>query len=356
MKTFGVELSLIPADGSIYVGSAGMKTAHKLSNILKKEFNKFDKKFNKTNNIWGQPFALTSKIDTFRSPIDGNEESRQWHIELINLNRTHFIKRYSSGPSLESENEAEYLRGIFEICQKFGLTTKIQPKLDKKKNQLIYHPTGGFHIHLGMDLFPAGKNFLSLLDRFNKNLWTDYCNRPYIKWLFDEWFDNHNSMIGVNHSDLVEIENGNLDHLDLQTCKFAINPRYQHNGKPLYPTFEFRFFDSPSTVSEFFENIDFIDKWTEYHIGLIEANVSPLAFILDDKRLESFSDLDKTWTEISLFLETLKLKPEIYKPRFDTNYSNRVKVGLFSDYIKPVPRVTLNCKYVVGVEIGPESS
>ncbi len=316
MRTYGIELSFIPRKGKLkeYLGKAGLIEATRIANRFNREMNRVDKLWLKTNKQYHIPFVLTAKPDTFRGGRGDN--TRSYHIELNNR-----AGDYIYEGQWREANFTSYLKEIFKIGKTLGLTTKFVR--DNK-----FWPTGGFHIHLGMNLFKDDGDFLMKLDRFNKSIWCDYCNRPYIKYLFDEFFDHHNSYIGVNHQDLQDLESDNVNLFDLQSGKYAIQPRWQGCAKKTMPTFEFRFFDSPRNIKELIQNLEFVNKWVGFHRGLINEGKTT-EFNLTKRKLDGFTKLRDTWKEIAEFLTLLGLKPENYRGRFDTNYKNRVKLGLF---------------------------
>ncbi len=316
LQTYGIELSFIPRKGKLkeYSGKSGAKTALKMASRFNTAMNRMDKIWSKKNGIDYLPFILTAKADTFRG--GGNGLPSSLHIELNNRADGLIYEGAWGGKWFKS-----YLKEVFQVGKSLGLTTKFT-----RGNK--YWPTGGFHVHLGMNLFADDGQFLEKLNRFNQSIWTDYCNRPYIKWLFDEFFDHHNSYIGANHFDLEQIESGNCDLMDLQPAKYAIQPRWQSSLKKIMPTMEFRFFDSPANPKELVENLDFISAWVSFHINRVnEGRITE--FSLTKEKLNGFTKLRKTWKEIAEFLTLLGLNPENYRKRFDTNYRNRVKMGLF---------------------------
>jgi len=317
LLTYGIELSFIPRKGKLkeYSGKSGAIEAIRVADRFNKAMNRMDKIWVKKNDKDYLPFILTAKADTFRGAGDEKLPS-SLHIELNN--RADGLI-YEGG--WNRQEFTSYLKEVFKMGKSLGLTTKFV-----KNNK--YWPTGGFHVHLGMNLFKDDGRFLAKLDLFNQNIWTDYCNRPYIKWMFDEFFDNHNSYIGVNHFDLEQLESYNVNLMDLQSSKYALQPRWQSSLKRIMPTIEFRFFDSPANPKELVENLEFVSAWTGYHVNRVNEGKTT-EFNLTKEKLNGFKKLKNTWREISEFLTLLGLKPENYRKRFDTNYKNRVKLGLF---------------------------
>lgn len=219
----------------------------------------------------------------------------------------------------------------FDLLIKEAAKLKLYPRIIKKRNnKIIYYPTGGGHIHVGANLFYNNESFYKKMDIFQKNLYLDMANRPYIKWLFSEWFDNHNSSIFIDRfllERMVKKNNPNKAYSYFFHRHCIIN-RIQYCGKPILPTYEFRFFDAVRTGKQLFENIEFLYKWINYHVQKVEKNEKTVEFNLNLNKFHQFKNLKFAWSEISKFLRLIGIKNvKPYKLRFDENYKLRMKYG-----------------------------
>lgn len=210
---------------------------------------------------------------------------------------------------------------LYNIADQLDLTARI---IKNTKDKKIYYPTGGGHIHIGTDFIrdrgALPENFLIYLNNWQTNMYTDYANRPYIKWLFAEWFDDLNSQV----YDYEYIKKKADPVMVLTRERLCIRPRFSmiKNLLPL-PTYEFRFFDAQRTSADVRLDVNFLEKWITY----IPARKGTIKLKITQKYFKKLKNLRFAWGEISAFLTEIGLDPKAYRAKFDENYTLRMKYG-----------------------------
>lgn len=298
MKSFGLELT--------FIGKNGESFSFSEANKIFKKFAKELKPLNKESEKFGTYFYV--KVDNFRISNWETPKGNKYILEVNNCPmRTIYYTDF-----MESEHIKKFIKEIFKIADKLGLAGKVYKR---EKNTLIEYPNGGGHIHVGMDLFPNDYNFLTKLCKFQENLYIDFANRPYIRWMFCQWFDNHNTKKALLGDRKAVLSFSQLNH--------TIYPRFQNIGKTMYPTYEFRFFNAISDVDELVLQVKFLNKWIEY----LKNQQESIPVILHINDLTRFKNLRQSWKEISEFLKLINLNPKDYRRFFEENYKPRMRWG-----------------------------
>jgi len=261
---------------------------------------------------------LHVKVDPFRSGDDG--EYNAWIIEVTNGD---FPTRSFQW---RSKRFVALIQRVFNEARKLGLYPRI-------RRRGVHHPSGGLHKHVGIsDLFPNDHLFLSRLARFENNLYTDLANRPYIRWLFAEWFDSGtNSAATFTESDYKGCTMKELGKLAYSygRTQSSIAARYSYRYKPAYPTYEFRFFDSVDSAKEIARNVRFLEAWVAHHVNKATNEVD-VPFTLTLPQFKALKEEKHAWEIISTFLRELGLDPENFRKPFEENYVLRMQHGEMS--------------------------
>ena len=257
---------------------------------------------------------LLVKVDPFRSD---DKEYVAWIIEVTNGS---FPTRSFSW---RSKKFVSLIQRVFIEARKLRLYPRI-------RRRGVHHPSGGLHKHVGIaDLFPNDEFFLSRLARFEKNLYTDMANRPYIRWLFSEWFDRDtNSTATFTEGDYRTNSMKDLAERAYEVGRMSssIAARYSYRFKPAYPTYEFRFFDAVDSAKEIARNVRFLEAWVTHHVCKATDGVD-VKFTLDHKQFRALKNEDHAWLVISTFLRELGLNPDDFRKPFEENYILRMRHG-----------------------------
>lgn len=202
---------------------------------------------------------LWPKAERFRRTSAGNvqaalgvdnREWEAWIVEVVNLENP------TDSAHWKDKRFVRLMQRAFDVAKSMGLLPRI-------RRRGVHVPTGGGHIHHGItDLFSDDTQFTVKLAAFEKALFVEYANRPYIRWLFSEWFDvAHNSRVSLN---LGQIENADTQYAYLVGLySSGINRRFSCDQKLPYFTFEHRYFDMPPNARQLALQMRFLIAWIE---------------------------------------------------------------------------------------------
>lgn len=318
-NTFSAELTFIPNRSPYHFkGKNGMKKAAEICNKINETLVS-DYKYAKVD-----PFYIYDNVGQLL-----NEDNWSFCIEIVPLNEKGF----------DDLDEIIYFNKRSSMAVQW--TNELIAKL-KKDYKLITHkvvnnkhyPTGGGHIHYSItNLFDNNINFLSKLDKFQRLLYIDLYNRPYIPWLFRQWFDNNNAIITqpiskesqefFSQKCLVD------DIINTGLNGNCIVPRFQSALKTSYTTYEFRFFDMVKNGEELHDNVKFIDVWLKSLRSQAEMGVDicPELVTLTDGKFKEYQTIRGGKKACKKFIEELGLDWSNYEEKFNINYKNRIKYG-----------------------------
>jgi len=232
------------------------------------------------------------------------------------------------------------LERVYRVARQLNLHPCVT---HRRGDTLTEYPTGGGHLHVGIDMWEDGADYLPSLFAFEQAICMDYTNHPFIRWLFAQWFDNHNSKLPINRrlraslakilakrrasvkSVTAFVQNRAL-HCDSISQRFA-----SYGDKARYPTYEFRFFDMPRDVDELALQGRFLDMWTAYHAEHSRLRLTQnkkARYTLTEHRLRRlFKDLPYARSECKRFFEEIGLDFEKYGVFFERNYTTRSRFG-----------------------------
>lgn len=251
-------------------------------------------------------------MDVFRL-----EPDPAWIIEVVNCDKPTWDFQW------EDPMFVALIQEVFDRAKRLKLLPRI-------RRDGVHQPAGGAHLHCGIaDLFPDGHLFLARLYLFEMNLYRDFANRPYIRWLFAEWFDRDtNHQVTLNETDFKTYSRTKLKNQAYEWGRngCAIAARYSYRYKPAYPTYEFRIFDMADSAKDVARNVRFLVAWVNWHIAKA-TKAESVPFTLTLPQFKSYRNLRTAWSEISRFLRELGLDPADYRGAFEDNYVPRMKWG-----------------------------
>jgi hypothetical protein len=302
----GLELTFIPDRPSGPKEFSCKKEAQRAADALFRALRPLRKR------IQAFDIDLGVKVDVFRL-----EPDPAWIIEVVNCDKPTWDYQW------EDPMFVALIQQVFDRAKKLKLLPRI-------RRNGIHHPSGGGHAHIGIaDLFPDDHLYLARLYLFERNLYTDFANRPYIRWLFAEWFDSGtNSQVTFGAMDLKTHSRAKLKKKAYEwgrtSCSIAA--RYSYRYKPAYPTYEYRFFDMGDSAKDIARNVRFLVAWVNHHVAKA-TNAETVPFTLTLPQFESFRNLRTAWREISRLLRELGLDPKDYRGAFEDNYVPRMRYG-----------------------------
>jgi hypothetical protein len=217
---------------------------------------------------------------------------------------------------------------IFKCCRERGLTPLA---IQKRGGKEIHQPSGGCHLHFANELFNSGPNYYRQMEGFHKNLVADYTNRPYIRWLFAQWFDDRNSNVIYNEAQIRAVEEQDLPIArdDAFTSSFdgryAVEPRFMVTGKSTFNTFEFRFINMVRDYAELRAVARAIDGWIQ---RILLTRLQEIPVTLTSDNFKDFNDLRKAKKLCKDWIEEIGLTWDAtYEILWNRNYRNRIVKG-----------------------------
>lgn len=212
------------------------------------------------------------------------------------------------------------LTRVFAVARELGLSGRIS---HTRGGVTKVFPDGGSHIHSSIDLFGGDHrpSFLHDLARFQCNLFTDYANRPYVKWLFAHPFDDLNSKVVYAHEDM-----GSNAVKRVYEGYTGIVPRFTGMRRHAMPTFEHRYFGAAQTAQEALDNLVFVNNWVA-HLRKLTLTRQRLKVTLTPSYFRSLKQARFAWREVSDFLRLIGCNPDAYREPFERNYLTRMRWG-----------------------------
>ncbi len=294
----------------------------------------------------GGLWPFWGKVDVFRSRsfgvYQGSESTRQphkaWCLE-VNSEPIDISNLIIGG---KTTYLWKALEAVYAVAAGLNLHPSIQ-RVNKRTGARTEWPTGGGHLHVPVDIWNDDSAFLLRLYMLERSLCVDYTNRPYIRWLFSQWSDNVNSAIAMGPVVIKAAYREarrekkpkafltNVAHSAALDCH-SIKQRMALTGKPILPTYEFRFFDMPHSVNELGLQARFLAAWINHHVDVIEAG-EPIwkhpAFTLTTREFNRLAcDAKYARAKVEAFFGQLGLEFAPYEePFWERQYLTRLKWG-----------------------------
>lgn len=309
MHTISPELTFVPRRAPHEL--VDRKKAEQLAERIRKDL------YRRTN-------YFRVKLDPFHHEYTKQET---WCVEIVPFDW--FLTDWFTNDT-HWKNLKEHLDIVWSIMRKHGMVSTL---VTKTGNTEKHWPGGGCHLHYGSALVMAGTHWYSTSEKFHRNLGMDYANRPWIRWLFSQWFANTH-LVPVNSEDL-KIANTNPDHLSNDNLfdrsiyhRWGLEPRFMGGGtKSHYLTFEFRMFSMVRDPKELQLIILFLNRWIEQILFKTYSSEEQISLNLTKHKLLQMKQLGKSWEICKDYLDFLKLPSDAYRVFYKRNYSNRIKYG-----------------------------
>ena len=216
---------------------------------------------------------------------------------------------------------------------------------------------GGGHIHFGTEFLKTKKNSGELSFNFHLNLYRDMQNRPYLNWIFNEYFDNESAI------DFRNCYNGDDTRqiiFSRQTFKYLFDKyvkperayRYDSDGKKYkdhvykriygifnmakgyqlmtnnsYKTIEVRIFDGKRNWQEVKDHLFFLNAYIKYILELTKDGKEIKVKVRKFDDIEKLVKDDTCIYEFTKLLRVIGLSSFDYMHYVDLNYKIRKKEG-----------------------------
>jgi hypothetical protein len=269
---------------------------------------------------------ILPKLDPFhneRSP----EETYCIEAVPIQFFRTEWLEN-ESWPLFKREVDL-----LFTIMKEHGF---VPTMMRRKGGREFHYPGGGCHLHMSADLFqwtPNMENWYDRIKTFHRNLLTDYANRPYIRWLFSNWFADLGSAVMVTDEGLDSFVAGGANVMSHFIAHSTVEARYMGSTKGSYLTFEHRYFSMVENTDELKLIATFAQTWMEKILerqATIDGDyVGKIPFTLTHEQLKDMRNVRKAKVICETFFADLGLQWSDYLPFFKRNYARRIKWGKF---------------------------
>ena len=220
---------------------------------------------------------------------------------------------------------------------------------------------GGGHIHFGLDFLDHKKHDSFFKFKFHLNFFRDVQNRPYLNWMFNEYFDNQSAVdfrrLKKNEScskvifskdkfkklydsyiKLYIDENyisigGNSQRSSMRINARRINDLFNlskgfqliTNGE--YKTIEVRFFDAKRNWKEVEDHLYFLNAYVKYIYAITKDGREIKANIKDITDINKLVKNDNCIHQFKRLLNTIRLPDFDYMHYVKLNYEKRKKEG-----------------------------
>lgn len=273
--------------------------------------------------------GLVARADTFRAAWMQDQPHESWCIEMS-------MKPVKSDWIVWGDAS---LKRALETLYSIAAGLSLFPRIRRGKREW---PTGGGHLCVSTDIFTTGWQYHLDMLSFERSLYMDYANRPYIRWLFAQWSDDTNSNV-VNAAILDAAHKakkgddltGAIVNLLMGELHAIKQRSADTGGKACYPTYEFRFFDAADTPDVFFLQARFLIAWVEHHADLV-ASTGALKLVKQVSKAglitsQRFAELAKPKVarrEIEAFFSQIGIDTEAYLATlWDSHFMPRIKHG-----------------------------
>lgn len=291
---------------------------------------------------------FSAKLDPHHFPYDPVKETYCVEVTPLIYLRTHwFDKDAKADPELgQPANDWALLREALDnIFAHFRAAFGLVPSLttvDPKDGSPLHWPGGGCHIHYGADLYWMSSDWYERMKAFHVNLLVDLANRPYVRWLFSQWFADEGSLCTITLSNLKTREawgtrspskitpDAVFRHAMRQSC--CIEPRWMVSQKGSYLTFEFRMFSMVENADELRSLVRFVEAWVREvqnrtgKLGVLSDQYAPVT--ITKAQLVAMGKVRPAKALCREFITSLGLPWSEYLPFFDRHYAVRIRQGV----------------------------
>lgn len=252
-----------------------------------------------------------------------HRKDQTWIVEIVPY--THFETEWLDR---EDESHDTFMRAMEILFNTMRDRFDLVPSVVKRKGDTDYHfAGGGCHVHLDASLYGYSTHFYQRMERFHRNLVTDYANRPYIHWLLSHWITG-GSAVGVTADQLRRRHKHPITEEtvfeDALFSNHAIESRFMSSGKNSYLTFEFRIVGMVENPRQLRAAVLLLKEWVNDLAYDSYDNVRPFTLTLRDwqaaTKEQSARKLCKEW------VEGFELQWADYeRDFFDRNYLLRIQ-------------------------------
>ncbi len=284
------------------------------------------KVFRKTN------LGLKAKLDPQKDPYGPNTT---YVVEVVPYQywQTAWMNKTDVSHAL-------FVKGIDMVITGMRERFKLAPSVVRRKGNTDYHsPQGGGHVHMAADIWGFTTDWYRNMERFHRDLATDYANRPYARWLLAHWIGDGGSRVMFNRDRLALMESDNVNwaikpETVFHTALFrasAIEGRFMASQKASYLTFEFRIVGMVENARQLCAAVRLLKAWMD-HIKARQqyGRYSPLRFSLTTAKWDSYTKEEGARAACQAWVKELGLDWEDYEEDFfQRNLLMRINHGAF---------------------------
>lgn len=235
---------------------------------------------------------------------------------------------------------------VFEKANDMGLVGRL---VEKKKGEILFHPTGGGHLHVETgSILATDRRSTSKLGMLETAMINFFTWNPHLYYLFQEPFDNNNCH-PLDPKCIKEIlkdtdKNKVLDftsqaYLFTEQIKQEFYeryqlflPRYLGYGKASYPTYEFRLFSAQNNPKELHADVDFLYHFIEASRKMNSLYLSRDSFESKIKFFRGFLNRLKgekfARKQLQDFFKKIECPwSDVFEEKFQRNYLARINYG-----------------------------
>ena len=278
--------------------------------------------------IVGNILPMLAKLDPQYGLLRPSGCPSSYTIEVVPTLGYHFntdwLEAYDPLTKSYTENTLDY---VFRVLKNNGFVpTVVTSRMGREK----HYPTGGCHIHYDIgDFFPMSVDWYKNMERFHRNILIDYANRPYIRWLFANWFADSHSHAIFTHKDLMAKEKWSDDEIFKRGVErtSAIESRFMFTSKKSYLTFEFRFPSMVETPREVILLVQFIEAWVKRVLKSVDDGET-FTQTISTRNFISWKKIGIARDDCKRFLvDILGLDWQDYETFFNRNLYRRIRFG-----------------------------
>lgn len=229
-----------------------------------------------------------------------------WHTEWLENSDWRVLRRY--------------IVRLFRCAADLGLVPSV---ITREAGEDIHWPGGGSHLHISADFYSTHAGWYRQMETFHRNLATDLANRPYIRWLFKQWFADESGTVLVNRGNYDTVVPRMEDPDYILSVEQSVCPRFMGSSKTSYLTFEHRQFSMVDNADEVRAIVRVATRWTNYLRDLEK----PVRFTLTKRALDEMATVRGARAHCREWIKLLGLPWADYEPFFQRFYKPRILWG-----------------------------